>query len=155
VSGILLKLHDPKACSTEVALVQHQYNRDYSKLRWAVRKYATFPVSAAVEFSSSVSWDVPYVFTQPPAPEFFLGCLTCENGYDEFFRNVGNKLPSYTTQRPRNAKISIGELLHPGGWKWWRRKDINYAWNVSWKEAKLYIANWLVMLKRGLSYLCT
>jgi hypothetical protein len=77
--------------------------------------YATFQVSAAVEFSSFVCWDDHYEFTQPPAPEFFLGSFTCENGFDELFRDVGNKLPSYTSQRPRNAKISIGELLDPGG----------------------------------------
>jgi hypothetical protein len=77
--------------------------------------YATFQVSAAVQFSSSFFWDIAYVFTQPPAPAFFLACLTFEDGYDELFRNNGNKLPSYTAQRSRKAKTSIGELLHPGG----------------------------------------
>jgi len=41
--------------------------------------------------------------------------MTIEDGYDEVFRNDSNKLQLYTAQRPRKAKTSIGELLHPGG----------------------------------------
>jgi len=57
MSETSLKLRDPKACNTEMASEQHYYDEDYSKPRWA-GEYATFQVSASVQFSSSFSWEV-------------------------------------------------------------------------------------------------
>jgi hypothetical protein len=55
--------------------------------------------------------------------EFFLDCLTLENGADKLSRNVGNQLPTYVVQHPRRAETST--LLQ-------RKSEISPAFVAPW-----------------------
>jgi hypothetical protein len=50
---------------------------------------------------------------QEERKEFFWDCLTVEDGKDRFYRNGGNQLLSYVTERPTKAKASIALQRNP------------------------------------------